>query len=584
MHDRSSAAVDETLYGRTLKRSSELLGQIRSYLLLVAGVAVAWFSYVKIMGPVGMETFGGMTVVVAVMLAPLLLVFVFDTFPQWRDRRHKQRLIKTGLGGQVRTPGYFRLKPYEACDHKDFQRADGAHERVLEWIAESETPLLYLSGRSGTGKSSLLNAYVLPKLERKRPAWVCVPVRSYGEPIAALMEELRRPGRVWAEPPEVDDLRALFAQACAHLAPKPLLVAVDQFEEFVILHDEVARSQMEELLRSLVAEPIKGLRVLLVVRSDYLGLLEDLDLPKIRQSDNWSEIAPFTETHSRHFLRGSGLDPGDDLLDAVLSEGVDLEETRGLVRPITLNLLGLILGRFSNRLPKDFRAGKLIEGYLREAVGHPELQDTAPRVLRHMITSAGTKQPRSAEELVQETDLRRGEVRGCLVQLANQGLVRCLDESRDIWEVSHDFIARQLDHLVTRWQIALWRRWRPWLAPVSLVVWFTMGLLLWPVVQETWAIRELSHQGGIVKEVPDGGLDVFFVSRGGTYNYFDLPRVQQLLVRLAGSIVSLDLSKTRTRNIEFLARLTELQALNLSHTQVAEVSALASLTQLQIRR
>ena len=85
MLDSSSTSVDTTLFGRTLKRSSELLGQVKSYLLLAAGVATAWFAYVKVMNPIGIEILGG--VGVAVVVAPLAIVLALDTFPEGRARR-----------------------------------------------------------------------------------------------------------------------------------------------------------------------------------------------------------------------------------------------------------------------------------------------------------------------------------------------------------------------------------------------------------------------------------------------------------------------------------------------------------------
>src|SRR5947209_2304366 len=83
------------------------------------------------------------------------------------------------------------------------------------------------------------------------------------------------------------------------------------FEEFVILHEETQRQAFEQLLASLVENPIGGLTLLIVLRSDYVEVLEKLALPKLVQDTNWKAVPPFTEPAARGFLRGSGLNIDD---------------------------------------------------------------------------------------------------------------------------------------------------------------------------------------------------------------------------------------------------------------------------------
>jgi hypothetical protein len=158
-------------------------------------------------------------------------------------------------------PGYFRLAPRETGD--EFARADNKHEEILRWLRESKEPVLYLTGQSGSGKSSLLDAWVAPRLDAK-----VIKLRGYQDPAQALEEELST-GRPL-------ELRALLERACRQLKGRRLVVIFDQFEEFVILHTGEQRARFERLLGSLIAEPIARLTTLLVLRSDYIGLVEDL--------------------------------------------------------------------------------------------------------------------------------------------------------------------------------------------------------------------------------------------------------------------------------------------------------------------
>jgi hypothetical protein len=251
------------------------------------------------------------------------------------------------------------------------------------------------------------------------------------------------PGKIWDKrPPEESDPRRLLAKACRHLQPARLLVVIDQFEEFIILHDQVGRERLESLLASLTQEPVPGLTVLLVLRSDYIGPLQALALPPLREHENWFEIGPFSRADARLFFQNSGLNFSPGLIKEVLDEAGEIEENPGLIRPITLNMLGMVIGRFGGGRPKGTAPGVLIRNYLNEAVSEPEIAAHAPLILVPMISDAGTKNPLSESQLAEKTCLDNGLVRGCLVRLGRQALVREIDQTNRVWEVTHDFVSR----------------------------------------------------------------------------------------------------------------------------------------------
>ncbi len=129
-------------------------------------------------------------------------------------------------------------------------------------------------------------------------------------------------------------------------------MVVDQFEEFVILQDRERQQRFRQLLSSLRVQPIRGVSFLLALRSDYIGLTEQLALPPRMQGINWKELPPFTESAARDFIQGSGLNVRDDLLADALREAAEIEQAKGLIRPITINLCGLVLSRFVTGLPR----------------------------------------------------------------------------------------------------------------------------------------------------------------------------------------------------------------------------------------
>jgi len=222
-------------------------------------------------------------------------------------------------------------------------------------------------------------------------------------------------------------------------------------------------------------QPIAGLTFLFVFRSDYIGLIEKLALPPLNQNSNWKEVPPFTESAARSFVQGSGLQVGDDLLRDVLREAAEIEQTKGIIRPVTINLCGLVLGRFATGLPRGFRPGGLIRGFLRESILLPPIRDIAPVLVPHLITGYVTKRPRNIAELATETASDPATVRGCLRVLgrSDRAIVRPLDADQQVWEISHDFLVPLLDSILARWRISLWRRlrsWLPWFAATAMIV------------------------------------------------------------------------------------------------------------------
>jgi hypothetical protein len=86
----------------------------------------------------------------------------------------------------------------------------------------------------------------------------------------------------------------------------PLLMVIDQFEEFLILHDDAARAPVVELSRSLDRDPVPGLRLLCVFRSDYREWLFKHVLPASVAGANAFELPHFLRAEAEAFLRRGG--------------------------------------------------------------------------------------------------------------------------------------------------------------------------------------------------------------------------------------------------------------------------------------
>lgn len=164
-------------------------------------------------------------------------------------------------------------------------------EEFTDRLAEAveARPLVAVVGPSGSGKSSVVFAGLLPRFKQaaalrqaQGKAWISAHLRPGSRPFEALAVALT-PGDPAAQRAEIqalaDHLRrgaVTLADAAQRLIASQhdahrLLLVVDQFEELFTLcpEPEVRRAFMDALLEGLQRQPT--LRIVLTLRADFLG-------------------------------------------------------------------------------------------------------------------------------------------------------------------------------------------------------------------------------------------------------------------------------------------------------------------------
>ncbi len=560
-------AIRSFLPGKLLGRTAALL----SIVLLVLGFAIA----VKI----GLSQFLGVDLglpAVGILIGLLFFTVAAQIVLEWRAERNRAALLALAVKVGTEQTGYFRIGPYQdtAEDRAKFSRPDRAEQKVMDWLKKSAQTSLYLTGDSGSGKSSLLNAFVLPEL--REAGWTVVEARAWQDPQAALrntlakMQSTRR-----TKAGEDRTLREIVEEATKRASDR-LLIVLDQFEEFVILGKPERHQEFSTFVAELQTRPVKGLTLLLVLRSDYQMLLEEIGLPLPRSGENLFQVGRFQISAANAFMRQSGLDLQPEALDRLVSSAAEMDDTPGLVRPITLNVIGYVLASGKATAP-SLDAGSLVRQYIEQTLQQPEIRDRAPRMLEQMITEQGTKQPRLEQELAVKAEFRLAEVRAVLNSLCDAGLARPLNPAQGVWELSHDFIARAVARFLGRSRKQLQRRAVAYTAPALLAVSLlgAAGVAAWNRFGPDHIRSQLADLGIVTKADKDG----MAASATSSLNDEELSKIVPLLGSLL--VRSLNLSGTQVTSVEPLKGLTALQGLNLSRTRVKSVEALKGLTALQ---
>jgi WD40 repeat protein len=363
-------------------------------------------------------------------------------------------------------------KPCPFIGLNAFQEADagrffGREEAVRDLANKVDRhPVVVVFGPSGSGKSSLVLAGLLPQLTGRRVLPVVVPGT---DPLAALAAAVRPPGvelSEWvakARPKLAKEPEQFRAQAEAGLEAVPVVLVIDQFEElFSLCQDQPTREQFLAAVLSLV-EPadtgVAGNQVVLVVRQDFVP--EAQVLPSLRRVFDNPETTysppPLSAREVRRVIVQPAEKVGLEFDERVVDELV--KEVSG--QPTALPLLQFTLQKLWERRERNRIT---LETY--KTVGNPReaLQRTADEVYRGLIPEDQQAAEWVLLELVQpragtEAEFIRRRVRRealtrllaadrvnrVLDRLERAGLVRRtpgVEADDDRFEVTHEALIR----------------------------------------------------------------------------------------------------------------------------------------------
>jgi len=303
----------------------------------------------------------------------------------------------------------------------------GRQEHVDELLGRlEETSFLAVVGLSGSGKSSLVLAGLVPALERGHlgasgPLWQIVEMRPGSDPLGALTAALDQalgesPGR--ASRLRSGRLGLVDAASAGRTPGANLLLVVDQFEElFRFQRDFEERShEAAEFVRLLLAasgEYEARLYVVITMRSDYLG--ECARFPGLAEALNGSQyLTPrLNRDQLREAMTGPAMLRGVTVQQAWLEAVLDQTSENRDQLPVLQHLLRQMWNRperGSEIADADFDAVGGLQALdkhvdaVYDAAGDKEL---ARRVFQCLTESAEpgreNRRPRKTPELIDET-------------------------------------------------------------------------------------------------------------------------------------------------------------------------------------
>ena len=343
-------------------------------------------------------------------------------------------------------PPYLGLAPYAVGDAARFVGRELEVDALLGRL--HQRPLQVVVGPSGTGKSSLVHAGVIPRLP---PAWRAITMRPGSAPLATLAARLVDAGV--AGP----DLAALLATAPATAAARAaeaagggtLVIVIDQLEElFTLCASRDERARFAAALAQLAASADLPIRVIATLRDDFLGQLEALPVLRALLSPALVQLGnPQRDDLVRIIVepaRRAGYALSDpELADDMVGPIADHPGALALVSFTALRLWELRDRRFHQLTRSAYDATGGMAGAL---VRHAEAtlgrlatdeQRAARAIFRQLVTADGARARLAPSELRQR--LAHPRAAAVLDKLVAARLIAMLDlEGEPHIEIIHD--------------------------------------------------------------------------------------------------------------------------------------------------
>ncbi|HJR81728.1 MAG TPA: SIR2 family protein [Anaerolineales bacterium] len=373
----------------------------------------------------------------------------------------------------MKTQTIASLKPFKFLNHYEFDDREifFGRERESEILLSDviATRLVVLFARTGSGKSSLINAGVRPRLEDLDYATFYVRVEK--DPIASLRKTLEE-----SKLQSVGDsqrLDVLLLQTVAQL-DKPIVVFFDQFEEFFIY---VAEDQ-PEFARQFIAAVAKlyrnrdsGVHLVFSMREEFFVEMDAFrdEIPSIFHSDSHLRLRWFDLDQARDAIilpaRRFDTPVEESLVDRLIQ---DLQQG-GRIEPARLQIVCDTLWQQrsdSGMLLADYeRLGgseRILDRRLMQDITasfDDEMLELLEKLLPELITERGTKYVRGFEELSKNLQWDPSLLQQLIEQLSALGLVRISSHSgARFFEWTSDYLAERTTKIQERVRTVLLTR------------------------------------------------------------------------------------------------------------------------------
>ena len=359
-------------------------------------------------------------------------------------------------------PGDRRLQRpigMEFLTSADRRHLHGRNEKIGELLGRIDSnQITLLLGNSGSGKTSLIHAGLFPAAVGAN--WFPVYTRPLGLPRSDVVSTIL--ATVFEGPHSYRGaLLTPLEQAAAAVAPKRILLIIDQFEDILTAREQEEAERLVGDLRTMRYLDDRRIRVLVSYRADL----------EARLGRFWQLISGSPEGLARVYVAGISADEAWKSTESACKdlrirlELAEAEKTQirkdlrsfsathgeeAVYPPYIQMLIDHIWRRVGNKSGtyrfEDYLAAGAMEGvtagYLtRQLTFAHDREGHLKSALVSLVRSYGVKAQKSLDEIAADMGMAPHECEVVLEKLIDLRLVRHVG---NLYEVAHDFLAREI--------------------------------------------------------------------------------------------------------------------------------------------
>lgn len=452
----------------TLSGCVSLVANLSNIIILVSAILLA--GLVAITGRNWSE-FLAYTLAILIVSVGIVLLWVSLRQKEKEDR------AKTSFpkGAAFRGP-----VPFEKGDSEKFYGRGIEVGLLFDKIKADNFRYGVFFGESGCGKTSLLNAGLIPKLQKEDYLPVYVRLKLNETPEKAIRQAVETISKIKPQSKEL----VVYLRIVTSQTRKTLVLLCDQFEELFIHFSEVTRESFISFVGECYHDEILPIKFLFTLKTEFVPRMFDFHvcIPEPLATDNTFELENFKEPQAIEIVERS-------LREANISFEPSLiaQVTQDLLiadRKILPTELQIVCYRLQNKRIfslEEYRhiGGKesLVDGYLEDLMKFSRNKDVARKILNKLVGKNDTKSPLTLSEISHQTGISTEMVTPVLDIFVKTGLVRKIKEPEpaeekviDKYELAHEYLIKLIHQRTTGqklWdEIASTPLWRPKFAAI----------------------------------------------------------------------------------------------------------------------